>query len=263
VTLALPPGIRLIAFERVESTNDEARRLAQAGEPAGALVWAQSQTQGRGRLGRSWQSPPGNLYLSLLRRPACAAARGAELSFVASVATCRALERLIPGAGFQCKWPNDVLLGRRKLAGILLESESRSEGAIDWLIVGVGVNVASHPKVCDSDAQPATSLAALGLNPPALEALIEGFAGAYVEAERQWLDQGFAPVRAAWLERAAGVGESVEVTLAGERIAGIFRDLTAGGELVVSLPDGGTRCLAAGEVRLVRRRGDWGHAARG
>jgi BirA family biotin operon repressor/biotin-[acetyl-CoA-carboxylase] ligase len=117
--------------------------------------------------------------------------------------------------------------------------------------------------VCDSDAQPATSLAALGLNPPALEALIEGFAGAYVEAERQWLDQGFAPVRAAWLERAAGVGESVEVTLAGERIAGIFRDLTAGGELVVSLPDGGTRCLAAGEVRLVRRRGDWGHAARG
>jgi BirA family biotin operon repressor/biotin-[acetyl-CoA-carboxylase] ligase len=259
----LPPGFRLIAFERVASTNDEARSLAQAGEPAGALVWAKSQSQGRGRLGRSWHSPPGNLYLSVLRRPACTASRAAELSFVAAVAVCRALERLVPGVRFQCKWPNDILVGERKLAGLLLESVSRRDGVIDWLIVGLGVNVASHPVLSDPDSQAATSLAALNSNPPPLEALIEGFARAYAEAEQQWIDQGFAPVRKAWLERAAGLGQSVEISLAGERIVGVCRDLTAGGALVVSLPGGGTRRLAAGEVRLVRGREERSHAARG
>lgn len=249
---ALPAGYRLIARGAVASTNDEARLLAAAGEPEGALVWAESQSAGRGRRGRHWISPPGNLYLSLLLRPACPAPEGAQFSFVAGLALCEALEEAVPGLALACKWPNDVLAEGRKLAGILLESAGDGRGGLEWLIVGVGVNVASHPALNDEAAQPATSLRALGAAPP-LPRLLEGFAQAFARRGAAWRAQGFGPIRLAWLARAAGLGEPVEVWLESERVAGMFGDLTESGELVITLPTGARRHLAGGEVRLLRR----------
>ena len=124
---ALPPGFRLAALETVDSTNAEALRRAEAGAPDGTFVWARRQEAGRGRQAKPWSSPAGNLYTSLLLRPACAPARAAELSFVAAVAVADTVADLLGPAGpaVSCKWPNDVLVDGAKISGILLESRTQ------------------------------------------------------------------------------------------------------------------------------------------
>src|SRR5437588_611372 len=142
--VVLPPAYGLVALDSIGSTNEEAKRLARAGAADKTLVWARTQTAGRGRGGRSWVSPAGNLYLSLILRETCPPARAAELGFAAAVALAAALDRLAPGLDLAFKWPNDVLLGGRKLAGILIEAESAA-AAVDWLVLGLGVNVRPAP----------------------------------------------------------------------------------------------------------------------
>ena len=144
----LPASYQLVRLDSVDSTNEEARRLA-ASEAAvdGTLVWALSQTAGKGRRGRAWESPGGNLYCSILLRPDCAAAKAAQLSFVAAVAVVEAVTDIAgPALEVRCKWPNDVLVGGRKISGILLESEAGAGDEVEWVVVGVGVNVAHHPR---------------------------------------------------------------------------------------------------------------------
>ena len=148
---SLPPAYRLVALDSVASTNDEAKRLARDGAEDGTLVWAREQASGRGRGGRNWASPRGNLYLSLVLRPECPASRAAELGFVAAVALGAALASLVPPlCPINYKWPNDVLLGERKVAGILIETESGLQsqpGApLEWMVLGLGVNVQHYPE---------------------------------------------------------------------------------------------------------------------
>ena len=150
-----PAGYQLIRLEEIDSTNCEARRLAEAGEAGPVWIMARSQTAGRGRRGRAWLSAPGNLAATLLIRPArqpCG-----QLSFAAALAAADVAEHFAPTAPVTVKWPNDVLAGDRKMAGILLESTG------DWLAVGVGINLVSHPETTEF---PATSLAALGVAVP-------------------------------------------------------------------------------------------------
>ena len=159
--VVLPAGYRLAAFESLDSTNAQARRMATDGVPDGTVVWAASQTAGRGRQGRQWQSPKGNLYCSIVIRPEMPAAEAAQLSFVTALALGDAVSDLLPGgAELHYKWPNDLLLGGCKLAGILLESSGAVGGRLDWLVVGAGLNVADHPDV--TDGYRATSLRAAG-----------------------------------------------------------------------------------------------------
>jgi BirA family biotin operon repressor/biotin-[acetyl-CoA-carboxylase] ligase len=142
----LPPFFRLLRFETIGSTMTEAKRLAGEGAAEGTLVWAGEQTEGRGRRGRPWVSVPGNLYMSLVLRPGGAAAAAAQLGFAAALAVGEAALRLLPGeARISHKWPNDVLVDGRKLSGILLESAAAADGGLAWLVMGIGVNVASHP----------------------------------------------------------------------------------------------------------------------
>ncbi|HEY0521750.1 MAG TPA: biotin--[acetyl-CoA-carboxylase] ligase, partial [Stellaceae bacterium] len=124
----LPPSFRLLSYDRLGSTNDEAKRLARDdGAAHGTVVWALEQTQGHGRTGRVWASPPGNLYCSTVLRPDCPAARAAEIGFVAALAVGDALTPLLPGsARLGYKWPNDVLVGGRKVSGILAEAQGRA-----------------------------------------------------------------------------------------------------------------------------------------
>ena len=128
------------------STNDDARALAVAGEPGGAAVLATVQTAGRGRFDRVWESPGGGVYLSALLRPDLDPAQAGFLALAAGISVVRALDRLDAALGpaLGLKWPNDVLADGGKLAGILVESSARA-GAIDWVVVGVGVNVARSP----------------------------------------------------------------------------------------------------------------------
>jgi BirA family biotin operon repressor/biotin-[acetyl-CoA-carboxylase] ligase len=243
--LRLPPAYRLVSLETVGSTNDEAKRLAREGAEDGTLVWAREQTKGRGRSGRSWASPPGNLYLSLVLRPDCAPADAAQLGFVAALGAGAALAQVLPPMiDLRYKWPNDILLNRRKVAGILLETESAASGRLEWLVLGLGINVAQRPA---ETAFPATSLHEEGATEATVEAALEAFSRHFMNWVNRWLDDGFAPVREAWRTSAIGIGEAIRVRLPNEEIDGIFEDIDADGALLLRV-GGAVRRITAGDV---------------
>jgi BirA family transcriptional regulator, biotin operon repressor / biotin---[acetyl-CoA-carboxylase] ligase len=241
----LPDGYRLVSRETVGSTNDEAKRLARSGAEQGTLVWALEQTAGRGRRAREWVSPRGNLYASLVLRPACPLDRAAQLGFVAALAVGEALAALVPGLGEPAlKWPNDVLVGGRKIAGLLLESEIGENGNLGFLIVGVGINLVSAP----SDAEfPATSVAGEGYRPPEPAAMLEAFARHFDSWARCWRAEGFVPVRSAWRARAGGLGSAIRVRLEDATLHGRFADIDHHGVLLLDTPDGRRR-ISVGDV---------------
>lgn len=227
--MRLPPFFQPRVFEELASTNDEAKRQAAAGAAEGLLIVARRQTAGRGRWGRTWASPAGNLYFSALLRPNRPPAEAAQLSFVAALAVAEAV-----GVPTRLKWPNDVLAGGRKLGGILLEG---SDGA---LVVGVGVNVASAP-------DGATCLRAEG-STAAPDDVLAAVCERLLHWRGRWLDAGFAPVREAWLARAAGLGAPATARLGRETLHGRFADLDYDGALLLDMDGAGRRRIAAGEV---------------
>ncbi len=209
-------------------------------------MWAASQSKGRGRRGNRWRSPPGNLYMSLLLRPDRAPTQACQLSFVAALALADAITAVVPvGRKVSLKWPNDVLLNQRKIAGLLLESSTTGGGALDWLVIGMGVNIASAPRDLE---RPVTALHDEGC--PGLSAgqLLQGFCGHFLERYDDWLSFGFAPQRQAWLGRAEGRDGPVTVNLEGESFAGRFVDMDETGALIVDTEDAGRRVVSAGEV---------------
>ncbi len=241
----LPEGFRLHHFATLGSTNDEAKALARAGAPEGTLVWAGEQTAGRGRRGRTWLSPPGNLYLSLVLRPAGAPSRAAQLGFVAALGLGDALAALTgPAMKLRYKWPNDLLADGRKLAGILLESENAASDRVDFVVAGIGVNIVAAPEDVE---YPATSLAAEGVAGVTPAVLLGGFVRHFETWAGRWREAGFAPVRAAWLKRASGLGERIRVRLERSTLCGRFLDLDDDGALVLEGEEGRRR-IAAGEV---------------
>jgi len=244
----LPGFYRLVALDSIDSTNEEARRrlAADPSLPEGTLIWAAEQTAGRGRRGRSWSSPRGNLYLSVVLRPGCAPAVAAQLGFAAAVALAATLAEILPGAErVRLKWPNDVLVDGAKASGILLEATTAGEGEPGPIILGVGVNLQSRP---ESGLYPTISLAEAGCPISAPGELLERFAARLLSCYELWRRDGFAPLREAWLTRAIGLGEQVEVRLDRETLSGRFEALDETGALALALPDGGRRLVAAGDV---------------
>ena len=205
---ALSRGTRHLRFEVIDSTNAEAMRLAAAGEPGPLWIWAGSQSLGRGRSGRSWTSVPGNLYASLLTRLACRSDTIYQLALLAGVAVVDAIraasaEQGHPVPTLRLKWPNDVLIGTAKIAGILAESTPVSGDSRLAVVVGIGLNLTGQP---EGLGRHVTCLAAHGIPVPAPTAL-----RLIDEAMQTWLrrwdcGRGFADVRAAWLERAGPPG---------------------------------------------------------
>jgi len=242
---AWPAGYALLEFDEIDSTNEEARRRAASGEKGPLWIVAKHQTSGRGRRGRSWQSPTGNLAATLLLRPDRSAAECAQLSFAAALAVSDMLAALAPQADFTLKWPNDILAVGRKIAGILLESESGANGRIAWLAAGIGVNLASYP---DDTEFLAIALATLGVLPPDPKDALLHLAAAFAKWYDVWRAQGFLPVREAWLSRAAGLGKRIRARLAKEEIKGVFQGIDDSGALLLGLPGGVSRAISAGEV---------------
>ncbi len=243
----IPPAFTLVALDSVDSTNDEAKRRAKAGAEDGTLIWAKEQTAGRGRGGRPWVSPRGNLYCSVLARPDCTLSEAAQLGFAACLGVGAALGSVVPPlTALNYKWPNDVLLNGMKAAGILLETSSKPDGGLDWLIIGVGINLASHP---DDTAFPATSLAAVGAGGIEVAELLEIFCRQFQTWVNRWLDEGFQPLQRAWIIRAKGIGEPIEARLGdGTTVAGVFEGLDERGALLLKTDDGATRTIDSGEV---------------
>jgi BirA family transcriptional regulator, biotin operon repressor / biotin---[acetyl-CoA-carboxylase] ligase len=241
----LPAAFRLLSYDRLASTNDEAKRLARDGAAEGTIVWAREQSAGRGRRGRQWIGIPGNLFVSFILRPACPPAAASQLGFVAALGLGDAVGANTPPAvELRCKWPNDVLLDGRKFAGILLESEARASGMLDWVVLGIGVNVVAHP---DGGEYPTTSLREAGCTGLDAATLLSALAPALLAWYETWRDAGFAPIRAAWLPRAAGLGTEITVRLDRESIAGRFLGIEADGALALDT-GAGARRIAAGDV---------------
>ncbi len=228
----------------VDSTSDDAKALAAEGAPHGSVVWAREQTAGRGRYARQWQSPPGNMYMSVVLRPQVPPARTAELGFVAALAVAETVEAFLPGGPpARLKWPNDVLVDGGKISGILLEGQFNGMD-IAWVVAGIGINVTGAP---DNPAYPAASLAALGAAGVASRDVLEKLLarlGAWLEI---WRDSGFAAVREAWMARAARLGEILTVRIGTEPLSGHFRGIDHDGALLLETPQG-TRRITAGEV---------------
>ena len=242
---AIQSGFRVIARGSVDSTNDEAKRLARAGMLDRAVVWAKRQETGRGRRGRSWSSPEGNLYCSILLRPSCTIADAAQLSFVAGLALDDALAAVIPeGVERRLKWPNDLLLNGRKVAGILLEAEATASGDLGFAVVGIGVNVLHHPANTD---RPATSLGAIGAVCDVELVLIHLLRSFAAWCER-WDLEGFSSIRAEWLSRTYQPGARVTVRLDGEKLEGAFAGLDAAGTLLLDMGGHAPRRVTAGDV---------------
>jgi BirA family biotin operon repressor/biotin-[acetyl-CoA-carboxylase] ligase len=240
----LPSPFRLIAYETIGSTNDEAKRLARDGADEGLVVIAAQQMTGRGRRGRAWVSPPGNLYSSTLLRPQCRAAVAAQLGFVAALGISGAIREVAPAIDLRCKWPNDLLANGKKVTGILLETEMVTGDQPDFVILGVGVNLVSSPQ---DTPYPATSLVEEGAAQIAPARMIAVFIRRFAEWLGRWRAEGFAPIREAWLSRAAGLGEPIQVRLERDTLEGRFLDLDADGALMLGTP-AGSRRIAAGEV---------------
>ena len=245
--IKLPSVYKLIEIESCGSTNDEARKLAILGEenyPDGTLVWAKKQTAGRGRRGRVWDSPPGNLYLSLILRPAVPLQKASQLSFVAALALFDALGNISePGHQIKLKWPNDVLLQDKKVAGILLESQANSREAPAWVILGIGVNVNHFPK---NTVFPSTSLSAENWSVN-VEATLQAFARSFQRWANSWAEDGFEKIRLNWLQRALGLGQKIEVNLETVTLEGVFKDIDKHGALVLDR-HGTEQRITAGEV---------------
>jgi BirA family biotin operon repressor/biotin-[acetyl-CoA-carboxylase] ligase len=234
----------ILHLSEVGSTSDWIRANAgQFGD--GQWVRADRQTAGRGRMGRQWQMPEGNLAMSGLIRPQTGEGNPAELGFVAALALHDVLCGFLDSARLELKWPNDVNLDGAKLSGILLEREG------DVLVLGIGVNVAAAPKLPD---RVTISLADVAVFVAAAE-VAERVAAAFAVRRGQWREGGFAAIRDAWLALAHPLGTALWVTSGEGRIAGTFAGLGADGALLLDGADGARHVIHAGDVWYGRSAG--------
>ena len=239
-------GVRLVSHEVLTSTNTEALSLARQGERGPFWVTAAQQTAGRGRRGRSWTSAAGNLFATLLLTDPGPPEHWPELSFVAALAIHDAVAEVAPAIKprLTIKWPNDLLLDGAKFAGILIEGEPAADGT-GAVAVGIGVNCTNHPAGTEF---PATDLAAGGAEVSA-EILFATLSAKMLGRLAQWnRGEHFSTIRADWLARAAGLGETMRVRLADREIAGRFETIDDAGRLVLNSPEGGAVAVTAGDV---------------
>ena len=236
-----PPDTELVTIISVAetgSTNDDVAALASEGAAEGLWLRAERQSGGRGRQGRAWSSPPGNLYASTLVRLRPGDPPAPSLALVAAVALHEAASAWAPGSELAIKWPNDLLAGGAKLAGILLERAGEA------VVIGFGVNLAHHPEGLE---RPVTSLAALAGGAPEPALFLEQLAESFARWLGSWRGAGLAAIRPAWLARAHPPGTA----LATPEGAGLFEGLDASGALRLRLAHGEVRLVHAGDVFLL------------
>ncbi len=245
---SLPAGYRLQQADQLPSTSDACVEQAKAGAADGLAILARSQTAGRGSRGRSWACPPGNLYLSVLLRPRnqneeAGAGQWALLAGVAFIEALSGFDR--DPAALNLKWPNDVLRDGAKLGGILVDAAMTAAGGAEWLVIGVGANLAAAPSI---EGRRTAALQPPGA-PPAPEAVAAAFIARIARLREVLAQAGFAPVRDAWLERAHPLGTPVTIKDSLRSREGVFAGLSPRGELLLSV-GGQIHAISTGDVLL-------------
>lgn len=236
---SLPDGYILHQFDEIDGTNAEALR---SGAPNQHVYFAHCQTAGRGRQGREWVSPNGNLFATICVVPPIGR-NPAQLAFVAGLAVLDALSEAAPDVGLTLKWPNDVLASGRKISGILIEAGD------EGYAVGIGVNLISSPPD-DKVRYPATDLKSISgpsqiITPETLLAVICRHFSVWFQ---RWATDGFEPLRAVWLASAHGMGDTIAASIGTDRIEGLFQGLDEDGALVLEDASGDRRIITAGDV---------------
>jgi BirA family biotin operon repressor/biotin-[acetyl-CoA-carboxylase] ligase len=232
-------GWRLEVFAELASTSTECTERARAGEAAGLAVMAHRQSAGRGSRGRVWQAPEGNLNLSVLLRPQRPAAEAGMFALLAGVAVAEALESLTPLA-VSLKWPNDVLLGGAKLAGILIDAAPAGAG-LEWLVIGIGINLRAAPQI---EGRLTTALGDQGI-----DLAPEPVAAAVLARLAHWQDAPADAIVESWLCRAHPLGTQIEVRTGGQCLQGSFAGLSRTGELLLR-SENRIETISTGEVLL-------------
>jgi len=222
---------------------EAARRVRELDKPT--WVMARRQTAAKGRQGKSWVQPAGNLAATLIFRPDCTPAEAAKRSFLAANALFEALAIHVDRSKLALKWPNDVLLDGGKVAGILLESTSRGP-FVDWLSIGIGVNLANAPEDLGG-AFPPVSLHGAGGEDVLPETFLTVLADAYATQEGKLAAFGFPRIREDWLRNAARLGEEITARTGKETVRGLFDTIDQDGNLVL-ITSRGPRSLAAADV---------------
>ena len=238
----------LLSYDSLDSTNEEAKRLAGGGASHGAFIWAKKQTDGKGRLGRKWFSPEGNLYISVLLCPECGLDKVGQLSFVAAIAVASTITDILPdNKKITCKWPNDILCDGKKIGGILLESFSLisvdGEEKI-WVIVGLGLNIDSFP----SDARYIpTSLQEQGVELISAKIVLSRFVYNFSNYYDIWQDKGFSEIKKEWTKIAHSLGSPVKVEAGDKVYEGIFTGIDKSGSMKIE-SENGVDYVSAGDA---------------
>ncbi|MBT3991364.1 MAG: biotin--[acetyl-CoA-carboxylase] ligase [Rhodospirillaceae bacterium] len=242
----LPAGFNLVKLDSIGSTNEELKqRTLKENAAEGLVVWALEQTAGKGRQKRDWVSKPGNMYCSVLFRPDCAMAEAAQIGFLPVIAAGEALVSLLGNAApLRYKWPNDLLLNRKKIGGALLEAGVGQNGLAAWVVIGCGLNLQHYP---DGTRFPATSVHDEMDTDLAIEAVIEAYLQCLASWYHRWQEDGFEPVRQAWLASAHTFDEPLVIETGSDVVSGPFRDLDENGALVIETDDGPRR-ISVGDV---------------
>ncbi|MDJ0638242.1 MAG: biotin--[acetyl-CoA-carboxylase] ligase [Paracoccaceae bacterium] len=238
-----PEGIGRIVLDEVDSTMAEAARRAPTLDKP-TWIMARRQTAARGRRGRTWVEPEGNFAATYLLKPGGTPGEAALRSFSAANALYEALALRIERTRLALKWPNDVLLNGGKVAGILLESLGTSRG-VDWLAIGIGVNLAAAPDALDDTDFPPVSLEGEGGTPTSPDEMLELLASTMATEERLFTQFGFSRIREKWLRRAARLGEPITARTGNETVTGTFETVDEDGQLVLRTPKGQVRIAAA------------------
>ncbi len=238
-------NIPVVTFDEIDSTNAEAKRRGDAGDPGPVWITAARQSAGRGRRGRNWETGEGNLAATYFFTTDRSASEIAQYSFITALAVADLVGAYVPASSVSVKWPNDVLIEGRKTAGILIESSARPNGGL-WVAVGVGVNLARPPA---ESTYPSTALSEhmTAPPPPPIEAL-EKLSDAFERWLLLWRRAGFAPIAEAWTLRAHGLGEACAARLPDETVQGIAEGIDGDGALRLRVAAGRVRRITAGDV---------------
>lgn len=240
--MKLPPGIHLIELETVGSTNDYAKNAAKNGYPSGTLIWSHEQTAGRGRHGNQWVSGSGNLFMSLILRPNKNAAVVGQLSFVIAVALAKTVEHFIsPQNKVQLKWPNDLIINDKKAGGILLETELNGVAPVNWVVIGVGVNIKNAP----DDALFLNELSDTSIE---TSLFLELFISKIMYYESIWEKNKFDKIHEEYTSRSYNIKKIISVRTSKETISGLYEGIDKTGALIITLENGSKRLITSGEV---------------
>ena len=244
----LSPFFSYHKYEFVTSTNEIIKDFAAKSFPEGTIVHALMQSKGKGRSGKAWYSPKGNLFFSILLRPKVPISVISQLSFVASLAVRQGLVNITNNMnGFIFKWPNDMLLNNKKISGILLEcSPTNVSNVPDWVVIGIGLNIFESPEELDF----ATSLNEHGYFVD-LNILIKEIANHLEKFYKDWLINGFENIRNIWLKYSHPKGKKISIVIQNKKIEGKFNGITSDGSLIIKLFDNSTKVISGGEVNLI------------